>query len=366
MKDHKTVEDLLLDKLFLRYYFGRDEEDIDDWLDWQDEHPSRRVIVKQAFKILDTLSLKFDDAHIKEKIIELQERFKTELPPLTTERDDTTTKEKIIEWQESSKTEPEVQPVRFRRFTVWRVAASVAVLVTVGVFFGIWKARNPVKQETNTLTIIENREAGKIKIYTLQDGSKIRLNVGSYLRLDEGFNKTNRDVFLKGEAYFEVKKSPMLPFRVYTEGSITTAIGTAFSVRALAGEKVKVILVEGKVRVQNTQRDALNYVELKMGQEAVFEKTDLPKVEEVTNVAAEMRWTQGYVLTFRETSFAEVCQVLSENYHVVLNPISSEALKQAKITAEFDRSLSLEEIMDALAFANKFNYSIHRDTIKIF
>lgn len=331
-----TIEDLLSDESFLNYYFQKDENDMLDWEDWQAEVPEREALVKNAFLLLDRLSLKFDETQIKIKLQHLQAKIGRE------------------------------KPKNKRNYTVFfRIAAAVALLI-VGThyFFNPKKVGTEGGQFASVTQAIENKAVGKIAVYKLSDGTIIRLNSSSKIKLSENFNIKNRDVFLEGEAYFEVAKNPSKPFRVQAGKSITTALGTAFTVRAVKGENsVKIVLVEGKVRVENTEATQKQIKELVAGQQIELQKDTVLNIEYVKNMPLTLRWKEGLVMTFRDAPLNEVLKTLSENYHTAIVGADDARWKDAKITAEFDKSMSLASIMEALQFANDFNFYVRNDSI---
>jgi ferric-dicitrate binding protein FerR (iron transport regulator) len=88
----------------------------------------------------------------------------------------------------------------------------------------------------------------------LTDGTKVWLNAGSRLRYPTNYSVSNRDVFLEGEAYFEVAHNENLPFEVKTSLLNVKATGTCFNVKAYPNDStIETILVEGKVEVSRLQ-----------------------------------------------------------------------------------------------------------------
>lgn len=92
---------------------------------------------------------------------------------------------------------------------------------------------------------------GQQATITLPDGSQVTLNTDTRLRTETDEDK--RLVYLeRGQAFFRVAKDPRRPFVVNAAGRTVTAIGTAFDVRVDRGA-LKVVLVEGKVRVESAK-----------------------------------------------------------------------------------------------------------------
>lgn len=104
-----------------------------------------------------------------------------------------------------------------------------------------------VGARANPSAAVYRTRVGERLTFTLPDGSVATLNTNSVLKV--AYADTERGVRLvQGQALFEVAKNKHKPFRVYAGDRRITALGTVFDVR-LDGDKVKVALVEGVVRV---------------------------------------------------------------------------------------------------------------------
>ncbi len=130
--------------------------------------------------------------------------------------------------------------------SILKMAASITLLI-VGTFYLLSYFNSSSKQlvlnEKSTL-------AGQKSILTLFDGTKITLNANSKLKYPTHFGETSREVYLEGEAYFEVVHNSYKPFVVHTNKIATTVLGTKFNVCAFPEEEsIAISLVEGKVTV---------------------------------------------------------------------------------------------------------------------
>jgi transmembrane sensor len=331
-----TMEDLLCDESFQRAFLQHAEADQLDWDDWMSDDPARQELVLHATQMLRTLSLQYPDQYIAQQAEVLQHRLKNE---------------PVQRWS-----------IRQHGF-LWRAAAAIAVLVVA-----VWWWYKPGSERSGTQQAIVHAIPAAISVCKLPDGTIARLKTGSSLRLAEGFGQAERRVILVGEAYFEVAKDAQRPFRVIAGDVTTTAIGTAFNVRAYPDEaEVKIVLIEGKVKVERPALPSApvsKSVELAPGQQVRIGTTEFSKVE-AANIIPIERWKAGYVLTFRATPFPEVVQVLNANYKTHIIGFEGTRLTESKITGEFDRSMSLTEIMESLAFVNGFKYRNSNDTIRI-
>jgi transmembrane sensor len=336
-----TLEELLCDESFLRFYFQQSESDELDWDDWAGDDLQRRALIAQAFQLLNALSLQYPEQYVSEQVQNLEHRIKAHPTP--------------------------TDAPRWRTFTAtkwWWAAAALLLLLMAGWWWWQPAAGGPAAPQT-----IVHATPAAISVCRLPDGSIVRLKTGSSIRLADDFGQQERRVVLVGEAYFEVAKDAQRPFRVQAGQTTTTALGTAFNVRAFPDEaEVKVILVEGKVKVEQLASTGsappLKTAELNPGQQVRISTTAFSKVETADTSPIE-RWKAGYVMTFRATPFAEVAQVLNTHYQTYITGYENTRLAAIKITGEYDRSMPLSEIMESLAFINSFHYEINGDTTAI-
>ncbi len=95
------------------------------------------------------------------------------------------------------------------------------------------------------------------RTHVLSDGSSVTLKPQSAIRFGPDFNTTTRQIYLEGEAFFEVAHDKERPFLVYANGIIAKVLGTSFTVKAFKQDTNVVVSVNtGKVSVYNGQRSA--------------------------------------------------------------------------------------------------------------
>ena len=129
---------------------------------------------------------------------------------------------------------------------IWSRIAAVAVLPLIAIIgFFILRAMDDTALDDVTITTA----FGSMSCTNLPDGSSVWLNANSSLTYSPEMNSGTRDVFLHGEAYFEVKSDAANPFNVHTPYITVTAKGTEFNVNAYDKEVTTVYLKEGKVRL---------------------------------------------------------------------------------------------------------------------
>ncbi|MGD8778390.1 MAG: FecR domain-containing protein [Ignavibacteria bacterium] len=151
-----------------------------------------------------------------------------------------------------------------------RFAASIAffVIISAGIlYYGDFfnGGSNEIKWNEKVTLI------GQKSILTLFDGTKITLNADSKFKYRTNFVGDTRDVYLEGEAYFEVAHNVNKPFVVHTDKISTTVLGTKFNIKAFPEDReIAVSLVEGSIKVSTSNTDDEL---LEPSQQLLFNKT---------------------------------------------------------------------------------------------
>lgn len=190
---------------------------------------------------------------------------------------------------------------------------------------------------------------GKRSNLTLADGTSVWLNAGSRLLYPNNFNAKKREVFLIGEAYFDVTENRKKPFIVYTNELSVEVLGTEFNLSAYADENsVETVLTEGSVKLNRTSGSLFRKdIVLVPNQLAIFNKnTQGTKVKNV-NVENYTSWKNGLFL-FHSEDLNRVTKRLERYYNIKIqysNPLSGSI----KISGKLDLNNERETIIDNIA-----------------
>jgi transmembrane sensor len=176
----------------------------------------------------------------------------------------------------------------------------------------------------------------QLQAFGLPDGSRVTLHPGSSLRYAAALAGARREVYLEGEAFFQVHKNPARPFLVFTSQVVTTVLGTSFDVKAYPGSAQALVAVrEGKVSVQprtNAQFDATPLHPAKAGvlllpnQQVVYSVASHRLKKELVDKPAVL---VPQAFEFEERPVAEVLAALEKAYGV---PILYDKQKLAGCT----------------------------------
>lgn len=187
---------------------------------------------------------------------------------------------------------------------------------------------------------------------TLADGTKVWLNAASTLRYPSVFNGTNREVWLEGEAYFQVYGKPEQPFIVHTSRQRIEVLGTEFNIQAYGDDKRSVTtLVQGKVSVESSGKSMI----LNPGEQALSDDEGAFSHATGVDIAGVTAWKNGY-FRFNKAGIHTIMQELSRWYdvEVVYEPGPHGQLFGAMIS----RDNNLSEVLGMLEQTGDVHFRI--------
>ncbi len=136
-------------------------------------------------------------------------------------------------------------PRQQRVFPIKKWAAAAAVLLLIGTGATLWMNRGSHSKPSHAIaqqSVVRKLSNGWVTISTskgithtvkLPDSSVVVMNAHSRLRYPAVFTGNKRPVYLEeGEAFFTIAADKARPFTVYTPHFATTALGTAFNIKA--------------------------------------------------------------------------------------------------------------------------------------
>ena len=324
---------------------GRDEG---FWMHFLQQHPEKRADIRQAELLVRAMNVAPEPLSEKEIRHEVN-RFLEKVKPLT------------------GKPVSEVSRRWWQR-SAYQMAAAITVLV---VATGVWwmthsgqtQMATTQKNETGkALAEAVNDTERPLKL-TLDDGSLVSLSPHSRLAYAPKFTGELREVFLTGEAHFEVVKNAR-PFLVHTGKVTTKVLGTSFVVRAYEEDRrVTVQVRSGKVSVYANDKPGkvsgatTKGVILTANQAAVFEEKEkqLNKTLVVRPILLRPEVIVNH-FEYDETPLSQVIKQLEQAYGIHFQ-FDNEALKNCKITATLSNE-SLYEKLNLLCKITGSTYEI--------
>lgn len=249
------------------------------------------------------------------------------------------------------------------RFPAWirSVAACLFVLIAIaGIFYF---KKNSHQQLFNPTAFLEIKTGkGEMKVITLTDGSKITLNNESRLKYPVAFNGKAREVFLTGEAFFEVAHDPVKPFNVHTDQLNVQVLGTSFNVKAYHEDKEQAVSVAtGKVGVIATVAKIKTYM-LLPGDQLAYNRYTGKFVHSITDVTMIRAWQNGRFV-FRNETLKNITRQLARYYNVKF--IFNSKLLSARQLSLSVKNQSIGTVMKTLSISGEFRYKTESNKITI-
>jgi ferric-dicitrate binding protein FerR (iron transport regulator) len=190
----------------------------------------------------------------------------------------------------------------------------------------------------------EKAPAAALSSVILPDGTSVSLNAGSVITYKRGFGSTHRVLNLKGEAWFEVKKNPELPFNISAGEANIRVTGTKFNVKAWRRlSNVRVTVTEGAVNFYNKIEPEKEIV-LHAGETGIMNKSTRVMTTRATGNSNDISWKTG-IIDFHDTPLSEVAEVLTNTYHrkIELDP----AVISCPVTVRFENR-ELDAVLNVL------------------
>lgn len=190
------------------------------------------------------------------------------------------------------------------------------------------------------------------KDYTviLADGTKVILNARSSLRYPSCFVDSVREVWLEGEAYFEVTHRDSHPFVVHFQENRLTVLGTAFNVYCPPGGIARTTLVSGSVSLGNDRESRW----LLPGEEGVIMAGHPGIILRKVNTEEAVAWTRN-MFYFKNRTLGEIVGKLSDWYGLDVL-FQEEELREMVLTVESIRYEEIEEILKIIKTIGRIDY----------
>ena len=200
--------------------------------------------------------------------------------------------------------------------------------------------------------VVASTGPGETKEITLPDGTIINLNENTALTYPENFTADSRDVFLQGEAFFDVERDESKPFVITTSDLEVRVLGTSFLVKEQEGlTSTEVQVSTGKVQVTSLEQPNQK-VTLVKDEAASFASLDkkMTKLEANPN---DLFW-QNKTLIFNQTELEQVMEVIELTYNTQID-FKNDKLKTCKLSAKF-QDQNLEGIFTIISTSLSVNF----------
>lgn len=254
---------------------------------------------------------------------------------------------------------------RAYKWATLAVAVAAAIVIT---FLFYTPSNSPGVAPKPSMQVVSAHMGERIHL-TLSDGTKILLNADSKLKIPHHFADSARNVYLQGEAYFEVAHHKNKPFVVHAGKTVTQDLSTRFIVSAYPESKhAKIIVTEGKVAMRknspvpsNVKSEGAIITPHHIG----FLRNDgSVRVMQVQNLMEWVGWTKGK-LVFNNTPFSEVMPQLERWYDLNIT-IKDQRIATKRLTATYVDRQPMKEVLDAIALSLDIKYTVKNRSVVMY
>ncbi len=266
--------------------------------------------------------------------------------------------------------------------------AAVVVFAVLITFFMNY-LREKAKPEEIALNEIVVPQGSKIKIL-LSDSSEVWLNSGSKIIYADNFSTSDREIYLEGEAFFNVRKNKSRPFYIKTSDLSIKVLGTSLNVKAYPDEDlIETTLITGRVEVNEISPKEKNMLTafllpeqkasynketgiMRIEQKKDTYKKDLKTLktddfigrsEQITQVDnPDIAWKDNK-LVFNNEALGSLARRLERWYNVEIE-VMDEDLNNSRFTGILENETA-EQVMYALRIASSMDYKFEKNKITI-
>lgn len=331
--NEKQIEDLLTDDSFIRWIEGRASAgEAAKWESWMEDDPARKGLVGEAENVHASIRFKSEEVSNLDVNEEYSKLYHS------------------IETFERSKD--------FKTTTAWAhqrqgyfkpVAAVIVFFLAVLAVLHLSYFEPVMQGEVVTSSLTSSTEYSQKKVLTLYEGSVIHLNANSMLTYPSKYAGGELEVWLEGEAYFEIpRKTGQRPrmFTIHTQDGEVKVLGTKFNVSTYRNG-TEVVLEEGSVQVE--LRDTFDQLQavhiMEPGELSQFVSGEESIRVRKINPEVYTSWTQNKLI-FEQTPLVEIAERI-EHIHGIRFPIVDPDLQQVRISGSVPND-NIQVLLNAL------------------
>ncbi|ANI89075.1 hypothetical protein A9P82_07095 [Arachidicoccus ginsenosidimutans] len=263
---------------------------------------------------------------------------------------------------------------------------AAALLLLGMVCFGAYKI---FSHTSSTQWVVKNVLAGDKSVISLADGTKVTLNAKSSFKYPAVFSGSTREVYLTGEAFFDVTHDAAHPFIVHTAKMNVRVLGTAFDVKAYKNDSVnETTLIRGMVEItlpdrpsdriilkpkekltvnqassERRENSSLSIDGNDLHKDTKYTVTSLTYFQKQDSTIVETSWLDNKFV-FKDEDFPTLCNRLERRFGITIN-IENKTFRDYRFTGSFTKE-NIGEILDILSYTEPFHYKENNKTISIY
>lgn len=263
---------------------------------------------------------------------------------------------RIMDGGDTEKT-PYTKIIKFNKLFRWSAVAAV-FLLALG--YGAFQFTKNIGQEVNYTAVKKEMTSPlnpAVKKIVLADGSIVILNKGSHLDYPEKFIGNSREVYLKGEAYFDIHHDAKKPFLVHADKLTTRVLGTAFNIKTGGKDNtVEVTVSRGKVAVSDQKK---TLAVLLPDQKISYNPHSQLALKTTTNSKLVTLWKEED-LVLNNIVMEQAVNILEQRYGVKIN-LATDQIADCKFTAYFLNTTSIDQVLSVISKLNNLSYTKNKN-----
>ncbi len=283
------MQDFAQDDYFIQWVQSPDSESDAFWNNWIKDHPHKKGIIAEARMVIASID------------------FSATEP---SEEDFREVKSKIDQQIQSSD-----HADSYNNYRNWVRVAAVALVLVISAWL--------IMHNGSQSDLVRHSTAyGETEHIVLPDNSIVTLNANSTLSyLDNWEQSVKREVWLEGEAFFDVKKMPHLVtrdsvafkrFLVHSGAVNVEVLGTSFNINNRK-EAPKIVLRTGKIALEIPTEEDTSKTYMYPGDFVQYVAAEQRVITKKVDPEKYTSWTD-YRLYFDDTSLKEVAEIIKDNY----------------------------------------------------
>ncbi|PKP43014.1 MAG: hypothetical protein CVT93_02395 [Bacteroidetes bacterium HGW-Bacteroidetes-10] len=231
-------------------------------------------------------------------------------------------------------------------------AAGFALIITASLFLIRGMGND------SQMLILANSESSSSFMATLEDGSIVYLAGNTKLSHPEHFRKNKREVYLEGDAFFEVAKNIERPFVIETQKAVYEVLGTSFDIKGGKVNQPSLTVRTGSVKM--TLRESGESLIIKAGESAFVSEGKLGKVH-----TSDLDHFQSYMnrIHFKDEKLYDLAGVINRNFGSLKLEIDP-AISERRLTATFAKETP-DSLVELICSALGLKYSTTGGVVKI-
>lgn len=333
--ENYKVEDFIADESFINYHFRLNEKDRIFWKEWLIENPSKRIIAREARQIIQSLSLSLNEKEYQEEFKKINIAIDRKKP------------NRVFRFLNRNKTS---HTDRLKKRSIQYIILGFLIFSAGTTYLFTRYPENKLSGLNETVN-----SGQKVLTFTLSDSTIVTLAPNSTLRYPLSFQGQNRQVYLQGEAGFNVKRNEHFPFKVHTKNIVATVLGTIFNIKKAGDSAIIVELLNGKLKVEIEDTTASVFpIMLYPNEKAIYVFHDKHFYKNSNS--------PEFNISFRQNSFEEIAMRIKNVCGKIV--INQSDKKNWRFTGEF-KNATAKEIIENICLIKNLNSKIVADTIFI-